>query len=336
MISYFNSGYLIKYPVAFIIAALLWLPSIIVPETFFEQNSIISLLNINLHWIERHVGIFIWVFFLITLISALAVNQILREYDLVNMHSTAGLVVFIMFTSALPMLTSVNSFILINVMLIMFILGILKLSLVENPISIVFNVSFYLGVSSLFFTPLVYLIVFIWIALLLNRHLALRNFLISFAGILLPYLFIFTWFYVQETAIANGLQLLQMLLNIDLAIHWNAFTYFELGILIFLLFIIMLSVLAAIAKMGEKSNFSRRNIVVLIYYIVSIVLLLLLFSANAEGILLLGLPAVFIVSVMVNSVNKNRFLNLAFWLLFMGILFNHYYHLFDAKAILFK
>lgn len=318
------------------IAALIWAPSIIVPETYFEQNSTFSLLDINLHWIEAHASIFIWVSFLITLISALAVNQILREYDLVNMHSTAGLLVFILFTSALPMLASVNSFILINVMLIMCILGILKLSVVENPISVVFNASFYLGIASLLFTPLVYLIVFIWIALLMNRHLAFRNFLISIAGMLLPYLFIFTWFYLQETAIINGLQLLQMLTDMDLTVHWNAFTYIGLGILIFLLLIIVFSVLVTMAKMGEKSNFSRRNIVVLMYYLVSTVLSLLLFSANPEGILLLGLPAVFIVSIMVSSVHKNRFLNLAFWLLFAGILLNHYYQLFDVKAILFE
>lgn len=336
MISYFKSGYLIRYPVAFVIAALVWLPSIIDPESYLEQNSRFSLLYINFSWIEAHASFFIWVSFLITIISALAVNQILREYDLVNMHSTTGLVVFVLFTSALPMLTSVNSFILINVLLIMFILGILKLSVVENPISEIFNASFYLGIASLLFTPLVYLIVFIWIALLTNRHLALRNFLISMAGLLLPYLFIFTWFYLQENAIENGVHLLQMLLNIDLSIHWMAFTYFELGLIIFLLLLIVFSVLVTMVKLGEKTINSNRNIVVLLYYLGSTVLLLLLFSANAEGVLLLGLPAAFIVSIMVYSVNKNRFINLAFWLLFIGILFNHYYQLFDVKAILFK
>jgi hypothetical protein len=336
MISYFKSGYLIRYPVAFVIAALVWLPSIIDPESYLEQNSRFSLLYINFSWIEAHASFFIWVSFLITIISALAVNQILREYDLVNMHSTTGLVVFVLFTSALPMLTSVNSFILINVLLIMFILGLLKLSVVENPISEIFNASFYLGIASLLFTPLVYLIVFIWIALLTNRHLPLRNFLISMAGLLLPYLFIFTWFYLQENAIENGVHLLQMLLNIDLSIHWMAFTYFELGLIIFLLLLIVFSVLVTMVKLGEKTINSNRNIVVLLYYLGSTVLLLLLFSANAEGVLLLGLPAAFIVSIMVYSVNKNRFINLAFWLLFIGILFNHYYQLFDVKAILFK
>jgi hypothetical protein len=115
-----------------------------------------------------------------------------------------------------------------------------------------------------------------------------------------------------------------------------AFTYFELGLIIFLLLLIVFSVLVTMVKLGEKTINSNRNIVVLLYYLGSTVLLLLLFSANAEGVLLLGLPAAFIVSIMVYSVNKNRFINLAFWLLFIGILFNHYYQLFDVKAILFK
>jgi len=336
MISYFNSGYLIRYPVAFLIACLVWIPSFVSPDIYIEPNSITSLLNINFNWIEAHAGLFIWVAFLITIISALAVNQILREYDLVNMHNTASLVVFVLLTSALPLFTSVNSFIVINLLLILFIQGILKLSVVENPVSTLFNASFFLGIASLFYIPLVYFLPFIWIAILINRHTDLRNFLVSLAAMLLPYFLILTFFFWDDTAIENWQKLLFMLTDMSFLFRFSLLSYFEIGVLLFLSLVIVISFLILSGRMAEKSNYTRKNIVIIFYYLLAACVIFLLFSDHPAKLLLISLPATFVVTIAVYTVNKNRFINILFWLLFIFILLNHYNQLLNVTEIIFK
>lgn len=336
MISYFNSGYLIRYVVAFIIACLFWVPSFISPEVYFEANSIIGIFNININWLGEHTYVFIWIFFLLTFISALAVNQILREYDLVNMHNTASLVVFVMYTSAIPLFTSVNSFIIINLLLIPFIQNILRLSVIENPVSNIFNTSFYLGLASLLYTPLIYLILIIWIAILINRHTDLRNFLVSIAGLLIPYVFLYAWFYWNDTAIENSYILLGLLKATNLSLSIEVLTYLEIGLVVLLIFVTVISLLVVLGRMGEKSNYIRKNIAVLIYYLLSTLVILLLFSDHPDNLLLFSLPATFIVTIAVYSIYKNRFINILFSLLLVCIFLNHYYQLLNVKEVFFK
>lgn len=336
MISYFNSGYLIKYLVAFMVACLLWIPSFISPEFGFETKSIFSILNVDIEWLSAKSYIFIWICFLLTFISALAINQILREYNLVNLHNTTSLIVFVLFTSALPLFTSVNSYIIINILLILFIQGILKLSVVEYPITEIFNISFYLGLASLFYTPLIYLLIIIWVAIIINRQTNLRNYLISLSGLLIPYLLFFSWFYLDDTAVDNGLFLLAILSDLNFSVKLDLLTYYDIGILMFLLSVIVLSFLILLGKIGEKSYYVRKNIVVIFYYLAATFLIHLLFSNHPDNLLLLSLPATFIVTIAVYTINKSRILNILFSLLLLCVILNHYYHLLHVKEILFK
>jgi hypothetical protein len=306
------------------------------PDIYFEPNSVFSLLNIDIEWFRGQSHILIWASFLLTLLSALAINQILREYKFVNMHNTTSLVIFVLLTSAIPLFTSVNSFIIINLMLILFIQGILKLSVVENPVSTLFNTSFYLGIASLFYLPLVYFLPFIWIAIMINRHTDLRNFLVSLVALLLPFLIIFTFFYWHDTAYENWRKLLFMLTDINFTFQFSLLTYFDFGLLLFLALVILISFLILSGRMGEKSNETRRNVVIIFYFLLATGVVFLLFSDHPDHLLLIGVPATFVVTITVYTVNKNRFLNILFTLLFICIILNQYYHSLNVTEIFFK
>lgn len=336
MISYFNSGYLIRYIFIFVFACLLWLPPIISPETYFESRSVISLMNVNVTWVNQYSFIFIWVAFLFALISALSINQILREYDLINMHSTMGLAVFILLVSGLPLFTSVNSFIIINLILVLVIQGILKLSIVEDPITVLFNISFYLSFASLFYTPIVYLILIIWLAIITNRQIGLRNFLITIIGLLLPYFFVFIWFYWNDSIVESWDSLLLMLTEFNFNMNFQFFGYYNMLVLTFLFILIVMSVLIVLGKLSEKSNYVRKNIVIALYSLLVVLVMILLFSDNPVSLLLLVIPASIIISIAAQSVSRYRVLNIYFTLLLILILANQYYQLFNVKEILFR
>jgi len=335
MISYFNSGYPVRYLIAFIIACIIWLPSLISPHFIFEQNSVIGFFDLNNEFMRSNSKYFIWISFIFTVLSAVAINQILKEYDLVNINNTTGLVLFVLFASVIPLFTSVNFYVLLNLILILFIQGVLKLSLMENPVSVVFNSSFFLGIASLFFSPLIFLIIIIWIALIMNMHTDIRNFIISIVGLLLPYLFVFTWFFWNDTLIENWNQIIVQLSNYHLNIQNWKLNVFDIVLLLFPIMLIIFSILKVINKLGEKSNYTRRNTLVIMYFLGLLTIIIILFSGGPLALLLLAVPATIIVSVALNTVERFKRLNIFFIIFIFLIILYHYTNYFNVKEILF-
>ena len=336
MISYFNSAYPVRYLVVFIIACIIWLPSLISPQLYIEQHSVISFFDLNIEFIRSNSKYFIWISFIFTVISAVAINQILKEYDLVNINNTTGLVLFVLFASAIPLFTTVNTYVLLNLILILFIQGVLKLSLIENPVSVVFNSSFYLGLASLFLSPLIFLIIIIWIALIMNMHTDIRNFIISIIGLLLPYLFLFTWFFLNDSLIENWNQIIAQLSNFHLNIQYWKLNVFDILMLLFPLMLIIFSVLKVISKLGEKSNYTRRNTLVILYFLGLLIIIIILFSGGPLALLLLAVPATIIVSITLNTVERFKRLNIFFIIFIFIIILYHYTNYFNVKEILFQ
>ena len=335
MISYFNSGYPVRYLIVFIIACIIWLPSLISPHFIFEQNSVIGFFDLNNEFMRSNSKYFIWISFIFTVLSAVAINQILKEYDLVNINNTTGLILFVLFASVIPLFTSVNFYVLLNLILILFIQGVLKLSLIENPVSVVFNSSFFLGIASLFFSPLIFLIIIIWIALIMNMHTDIRNFIISIIGLLLPYLFVFTWFFWNDTLIENWNQIIVQLSNYHLNIQNWKLNVFDLVMLLFPLMLIIFSILKIINKLGEKSNYTRRNTLVILYFLGLLTIIIILFSGSSLALLLLAIPATIIVSIALNAVERFKRLNIFFTIFIFLIILYHYTNYFNVKEILF-
>ena len=335
MISYFNSGYPVRYLIAFIIACIIWLPSLISPHFIFEQNSVIGFFDLNNEFMRSNSKYFIWISFIFTVLSAVAINQILKEYDLVNINNTTGLSLFVLFASVIPLFTSVNFYVLLNLILILFIQGVLKLSLIENPVSVVFNSSFFLGIASLFFSPLIFLIIIIWIALIMNMHTDIRNIIISIVGLLLPYLFVFTWFFWNDTLIENWNQIIVQLSNYHLNIQNWKLNVFDIVLLLFPIMLIIFSILKVINKLGEKSNYTRRNTLVIMYFLGLLTIIIILFSGGPLALLLLAIPVTIIVSIALNTVERFKRLNIIFIIFIFLIILYHYTNYFNVKEILF-
>lgn len=336
MISYFSSGYLIKYLVVLFISTIIWLPSFFLPQSLIETRSIFSLLQYDINWIGKFSILFIFIAYFLTLFAALALNQILREYDLIGVNDTTGLAVYIIFVSALPLFTSINYFIIINVLLIIFIQNLLKLSTIENSVSTVFNASFFLGIASLFYIPLLYLLVLIWIAGLINRHLDLRNLIVSIAGTVLPYFFVFTWFFWNNTAHENGIAMLHMLNSADFLSQTENYDLYTVILVSILGLIILTSFLVTLSKLNEMGNFLRKNFIIGIYFLLLSTIIVLFYHDGQQVLLLLGLPAAIVVSTAVYLLKKSRLFNIYFALLLIGVLLYQYYQLFYAKEVFFR
>jgi hypothetical protein len=332
MISYFNSGHPVRYLVVLFISAVLWLPSLLNAVYVAHPDNILQgeMSDLALNY-TRYI---IWFLFLITFMLGVVLNQILKEYDLVNVNNTTGLALFVLFASAIPVFTSVNIFIIVNIFLMMFLQSVMKLSLVEEPVKEIFNASFYLGLASLFYPPLLFLFIIIWLAILMNRHMDLRNFLIVPAGIILPFLFMFTWYFWNDTLGWQWQELIRQLTEIQKFNLFNSLTGFDFVIIVFLMAVLVFSILKTVFGMGEASITTRRNINLTLYLLTGMTVIIILYASNPLMLLILAPPSVIVIAHALYAV-KNKWMNLLFLLLFLIIVIHQYGTYFDVKSLLF-
>jgi len=332
MISYFNSGHPVRYLVVLFISAVLWLPSLLNAVYVAHPDNILQgeMSDLALNY-TRYI---IWFLFLITFMLGVVLNQILKEYDLVNVNNTTGLALFVLFASAIPVFTSVNIFIIVNIFLMMFLQSVMKLSLVEEPVKEIFNASFYLGLAALFYPPLLFLFIIIWLAILMNRHMDLRNFLIVPAGIMLPFLFMFTWYFWNDTLGWQWQELIRQLTEIQKFNLFNSLTGFDFVIIVFLMAVLVFSILKTVFGMGEASITTRRNINLTLYLLTGMTVIIILYASNPLMLLILAPPSVIVIAHALYAV-KNKWMNLLFLLLFLIIVIHQYGTYFDVKSLLF-
>jgi hypothetical protein len=216
----------------------------------------------------------------------------------------------------------------------MFLQSVMKLSLVEEPVKEIFNASFYLGLASLFYPPLLFLFIIIWLAILMNRHMDLRNFLIVPAGIMLPFLFMFTWYFWNDTLGWQWQELIRQLTEIQKFNLFNSLTGFDFVIIVFLMAVLVFSILKTVFGMGEASITTRRNINLTLYLLTGMTVIIILYASNPLMLLILAPPSVIVIAHALYAV-KNKWMNLLFLLLFLIIVIHQYGTYFDVKSLLF-
>ncbi len=335
MISYFNSAYPVRYVIAFLMALVLWLPSFISAEYIPVSDSLFNHLSASA-FVGAYIPYFRGVSFLFTLISAVAVNQILKEYDLVNINNTVGMILYIVFASVIPLFTSVNTMIMANLFIVLVIQGVLNLSEVENPIRVLFNTTFYLGLASLFFTPLLFMVVIVWMALIMNRHMHVRNLMVSLAGLFLPFLFIFTWFFWHDTLAEHWHELINQITKVHLLNVVVSLSLFDMFLLAFLLLLLIFAGFKALGRFWDASINVRRNMLITFYFLLASFLLTIFFSATPLSLMILVPPASILVAAAVYSI-KNKWLNITFVVYVFLVIVNHYSnYISDAQTVLFR
>ena len=201
MLKFFSAGHLSRYVAIFLLLGFFWIPAFIVPQSYYTESenlftSISGLFDVNIHFSVA-------LAFILIIFSALLINQLTTEFEFSSRYSNLGLFYFVILSSALPAFFTFNPIILANIFILFLLKGLFKLPTNELTIPLVFNSGLLVGFASLFFPPLVLLLLFIWIAIFMHRLSSWRNLVASVIGMLMPYLFIFTWYLWAGSVLEN-------------------------------------------------------------------------------------------------------------------------------------
>jgi len=183
-----------------------------------------------------------------------------------------------------------------------------------------FTASFSIGIASLFYTPLTYLMIMIWLTLITYRISTWREYAVSLVGFILPVIYYLSWlFWIDE--LPSGLnRLSDSMFHFVLAPQLSTVNTIWLSVSAFIMVVTMVAVLNI---MNDKLISLRRRSWVMFNLSISVVILMLLsgwpmLSANYLFIF----PISFFITGSLTLIKKRfwfEMLTLGYFILFIVI-----------------
>ncbi len=323
MIKFFSTGYLSRYLFIFIFGLILWIPSLLFPTYYngissfaFNQISLITTQNLFLQTIAS---------FFFTLITAFLLNKCAIDNGLSGKMSTLIALVYLILTSSLAGDFHNNPVIWINFILVFVLNNLMRLPYVTNTIPVIFNASFLIGVASLFYSPLVFLVLLIWISVIVHRIVTWRNFVVSLVGVVLPYFLLLTLFFTIGDLPEESYTIFETLqINTDFLMITDPL---EIAIAVILLLIIIISSIGIANHIREKNINLRRNLIITFFYIAFLLLILFVFTKSLVLSLLLCIPSAILMGHWLGNIKRTRYYDLAFYAVITLMVLNQYLYL---------
>jgi hypothetical protein len=180
-----------------------------------------------------------------------------------------------------------------------------------------FLASFLVATGSLFYARGAYLMLIIWIGLSLFRNIRWREWIFTIIGFLLPYMFLFSWYYITGQELIPRWQ--EMIMNF---LPDHDFGYFNKY---YILFYAYLGLLILLASQKMISNYQVLKIYVRKFYMlnfwifaVTLIVYFSLYSRSVELVYFSGFAIAYILSYYFFNQRSKFTGEILFGLLFAG------------------
>lgn len=324
MLKFFSTGLPSRNIAIFLLLVFFWIPAFLDPQSYHKESetllaSVFRLADLNIYFSLS-------IAFVIIVFSALMLNQLAIEFDFSSRYSNLGLFYFVIFTSALPAFFTFNPIIIANILALFLLRSLYKLPSSDLSIPISFNSGLLVGLTSLFFPPMVLLLLFLWTAIFIHHFSTWRNIIASVLGAIIPFLFLFTWYFWNGSVVENT----KLLLENFLFKPQFSFQKFSFKILVFtvVMSLTMYAVISTLTHLREKNINLRRNLMITITYLLFSTALSACYARIPEAMLLVASPSALLLSNFTLQKNNLKWLNLVVYMLLILIAANLYLKLF--------
>jgi len=329
MLKFFSKGFFTQYAMAFLIGLLFWLPAFLGKPVIVESNLYMGPLSGYFNQMFSYMGVAgTFVAYLIIFGAALIVNQLSGYYSVAAKTGALPLFLFVIISSYIPALTTLSVFTIIVLWMILLIVVLFKHSDKSDNIMQSLDAGIITGILILFYFPLIWLMLLIWIAFITFRNVSWRNFAVSILGMVLPAFFVYAilLFSGNETLFFNKLYLLfNGGLNPELTpLKPSAFVAITVPVII---------LFSAVKVMFLQTNLtiSQRNYLFLLgVYAIIIFVINLFYSVGYRSVLLLAPAGSVTLNNLIVSSKKQKWTNIIIIVLLLLFLFNTWFTYFHA------
>jgi len=328
MLNFFKKGLPDRYIVLTVFALLMWSPVLLNKSQLFSVDH--PFLNISYQIDGIYSYLIYGLSFLIIIISSLTVNHLANEAEFTGQQITMAMFFFLVLVFSFPGFVLSAPVVMVNLILIFVFGNLFKLSGTPNQVALSFDSGFLLGLSSLVFFPVVFLLLLVWVAFLIHRANAWRNYVVSLMGLLTPYVFLFTWLFWTDSLAVNVIPDSRFFSIIFIWIEQT--TWLEKIIFVLIFFVTVFSIIKVVNEQIEKNIVLRRNLIIVEYGLVIIFVVILIFSKNLTTGVFLTAPAAWLISHTSYHLKKTKRMNIFLIVLLVLIIVNRILILIQSNA----
>lgn len=318
MINYFSTSVVSRYIFLFLFVIYCWLTSINYPV--LEVNSSGLLFPELIPRLGTLPLVSFFITFAVYLASIFMLNYIAVKQHITGLISLLTMLFYILITASFTSYFSFNLLAWVSLLLIVVLFYTLTLHNREDSIKNAFNAGFFLGIGSVLFPPLVYLIFIVWISILLHRENNWRAYVSSILGLSAPFVFVLTWFFLNDKLLDAILVLKEELIPQLSFPDWSVKQAVLFGILFLFGSVISLKILGSL---GEKNINLRRNLLVLVTFFAFITLITLLFIKSVLAYILAAIPLALLTANLTDKSKPNKWVNWGLSVLTLVIIVFH-------------
>ncbi|MFI5163811.1 MAG: DUF6427 family protein [Bacteroidia bacterium] len=214
--------------------------------------------------------------FLLTLISfilifceAMLINYIVEKNEIINTKSYLPALVYIVLMSLQPEMFSLHPIVIANLFMLFALHKLMQTYRKETAYSEAFDTGLFISLAALFYIPSVVFILLLWIGLIIIRPFIWREWVISFIGLILPWLYLVFYYFWNNKLDALEYDALYYTLIVPRK-SFNALTfsyseYFQIAILFVAAFF---STGRFFQDLGKSTVQSRNNLLLIIYFFI--------------------------------------------------------------------
>lgn len=311
-----NPSFLIILP---ILVVLIWIYVFFQP-TYINQDNSGVLFSLIVHLIGWNKYLSALFSVIIVILEVFLIYKISVKYELLQTDTFLSALFYIILMHCTPTLILLHPIIITNLLLLLTIDSVFAVYRQETNLGKIFNAGLFISLSSLFYPSLWILFLIIWLGLIFLRPFIWREWVIALIGFALPYLFLFTVYYVFDISKNIG-----QFVNFDF--RRNPFTYVNYSdIIIFstVLLILFMALLRMFKNITKQKIKTRRFYGIILWLIVlSIIAGFMLKSLNLHYFAVFSIPLSIIFSDLFLNIKKQWHAE-ALFLLFLGVIIYGY------------
>jgi hypothetical protein len=288
--------------IIFLIALGIWIPSFLSPEiiTPEESENAMPFYSLTLSFLEGHILLSKILSFTLMLFAAFLLVRINANFVLIQQRTFLPALFFIIMAGHNPELLQWNPVLPASVFVIL-LLGLIFRSYGDDPDSYrYFEAGIILGLGSLFYAPLVYLLFFIWLATMVQRPFYWREYLYPVLGIMVPFVFVFALIFFTDKSIPEFF--LQLKSNFIFEIHIPEYSWVYWVFAIYIAILLSISTVYLLKVFQFRKIYIRDYFQVLFWLFITGSVIFLAFSAHNNGI-------TYLIAVSTSYMLTNYFIN---------------------------
>jgi len=187
----------------------------------------------------------------------------------------------------------------------------------EKALSLFFDASFIISVGSLFYFNIIYFMIIVWVSLIILRTFNWREWFVTITGLITPYILVCSYYYIFDDIVYVKDMLFSNLhsCSIEISTDITYIIYFA-----FLLLLVIISIFSMFSKLGLKKVSTRKYFSIIFWvFLFSLVFTLLLPSMFIDGLVIIAVPASYIISSYFISM-RSKWWGDIFLLIWIGLL----------------